>query len=77
MYPVLLGWTNLYLYIKSICYNVSCKTNVFLLISCLDDLSIDINGVLKSPTIIVLLSVSCFLSVNICFTFGLIFLIMI
>ena len=71
MYPVLLGWNNLYLYIKSICYNVSCKTNVFLLIFCLDDLSIGINRVLKSPTIIVLLSISHFLSVNICFTFDL------
>ena len=69
MYPVLLGWNNLYLYIKSICYNVSFKTNVFLLIFCLDDLSIDIKGVLKSPTIIVLLSISPFLSVNIYFIF--------
>ena len=32
-----------------------------------DDLSIDVNGVLKTSTIIVLLSISPFMSVNICF----------
>ena len=32
----------------------------------LDDLSIGVNGVLKSPTIIVLLSVSPFMSVSVC-----------
>ena len=43
------------------------KTTVSLLIFCLDDLSIDVSGVLKSPPIIVLLSTSLFMSVNICF----------
>lgn len=43
--------------------------DVFILIFCLDDLSIDLSGVLKSPTIIVLLSISLFGSVNICFKY--------
>ena len=51
-------WTVLYISIKSIWYKVVFKTSVSLLIFCLDDLSIDISGVLKSPTIIVLLSLS-------------------
>ena len=33
---------------------------------CLEDQSIDVSGVLKSPTIIVLLSISSFMSVSIC-----------
>ena len=37
---------------------MSFKACVSLLIFCLDDLSIDVSGVLKSPIIIVLLSVS-------------------
>ena len=46
--------------------NVSFKTCVSLLIFCLDDLPIDVRGVLKSPIIVVLLSVSPFMSVNVC-----------
>ena len=45
---------------------MSFKVNVSLLIFSLGDLSIDVSGVLKSPTIIVLLSVSPFTSVNCC-----------
>ena len=45
--------------------NVSFKASVSLLIFCLDDLSIDVSGVLKSTAIIVLLSISPFMSVNI------------
>ena len=55
--------------IKSFCSNVSFKASVSLLICCLDDLSIDVSGVLKFPTIIVLLSISPFMSVNICFMY--------
>ena len=55
--------------IKSIWSNVSFKASVSLLIFCLDDLSIDVSGVLKSPTLIVLLSVSPFMTVNICFIY--------
>ena len=45
---------------------VSFKTFVFLLIFCFDDLSIGVIGVLKSPTIIVWLSISPFMSVSVC-----------
>ena len=41
-------------------------TTVALLIVCLDDLSIDVSGVLKSPTIIVNFSLYVF---NICFAY--------
>ena len=51
---------------RSISSNVSFKTCVSLLIFCFDDLSIGVSGVLKSPTIIVLLSVSPFMSVSVC-----------
>ena len=42
------------------------RTVFTLLIFCLHDLSIDVNGVLTSPTIIVLLSISPFMPINIC-----------
>ena len=43
------------------------KADVFLLIFRLDDLPIEVSGILKSPSTIVLLSVSPFRSINICF----------
>ena len=52
--------------IKSNVSIVSFRISVALLIFCLEDLSIDVNGVLKSPTMIVFQSISPFLSVNIC-----------
>ena len=39
---------------------------VSLLIFCFGDMSIDVSGILKSPTIIVLLSISPFMSVSVC-----------
>ena len=51
---------------RSISSNVSFKTCVFLLIFCFDDLSIGVSGVLKSPTIFVLLSVYLYMSVSLC-----------
>ena len=51
---------------RSISSKVSLKTCVSLLIFCFDDLSIGVNGVLESPTIIVLLSISPFMSVSVC-----------
>ena len=46
---------------------VSKVIDVFLELSCFfDDLSIAVSGVLKSPTIIVLLSISPFMSVSVC-----------
>ena len=51
---------------RSIWSNVSFKVCVSVLILCFDDLSIGVTGVLKSPTIIVLLSISPFISVSVC-----------
>ena len=51
---------------QSILFNVSFNTCVSLFILILDDLSIDESGVLKSPTIFVLLSISPFMAVSIC-----------
>ena len=51
---------------RSISSNVSFKTCVSLLIFCFDDLSIGVSGMLKSPTIIVFLSISLFMSVSVC-----------
>ena len=45
---------------------MSLKAYVSLLISCLVDLSIDVSGVLKYPTIIVLLLISPLMAVSIC-----------
>ena len=52
--------------IKSILFNVSFEACVSLFIYILDDLSIDESGVLKSPSMIVLLSISPFMAVSIC-----------
>ena len=43
--------------INSIWSDVSLKTSLSLMILCLNDLSVDVSGVLKSPTTIVLLSI--------------------
>ena len=51
---------------SSISSNVPFKTCVSLLIFCFDDLSFGVSVALKSPTIIVLLSVSPFMSVSVC-----------
>ena len=60
------GWNALKISMRSISSNVSFKTCVSLLIFCFDDLPIGMSGVLKSPTIIVLLSISPFMSVSVC-----------
>ena len=57
-----IGWNVLKISMRSISSNVSFKTSISLLIFCFDDLSIGMSGVLKSPTIIVLLSISPFMS---------------
>ena len=51
---------------RAISCNVSFKTCVSLSIFCFDDLSLDVNGVLKSPTIVMLLSVPLFMFVSVC-----------
>ena len=48
---------------------MSFKDCVFLLIFCLSDLTTAVNGVLKSPTVTVLLSTSPFMFVNIRFMY--------
>ena len=52
--------------IKSNFSVVSFRISVALLVFCLEDLSIDVSGVLKSPTLIVFPSISPFMSANIC-----------
>ena len=59
-------WMECSVNIKSIWSEVSFKVCVSLLIFCLDDLSIDENGMLKFPTITVLLSISPLMAVSIC-----------
>ena len=66
VYSSAFGWNVLEIPTRSMSSNVSFKTYVSLLIFCFDDLSIDVSGVLKSPTVIVLLSVSPFMSVSVC-----------
>ena len=65
MYSSALGWNVLKISMRSISFNVSFKTSVSLLIFYFDDLSIGMSGVLKSPTITVLLSISPFMSVSV------------
>ena len=60
------GWSVLKISVRSISSNVSFKICVSSLIFCFDDLCIGVSGVLTSPTIIVSLSVSPFLSVSVC-----------
>ena len=66
MYSAFFGCSVLKMSIKSNVSIVSFRISVALLIFYLEDLSIDVNGVLKSLTMIILPSVSPFLSVNIC-----------
>ena len=65
MYSSAFGWNVLKISMRSTSSNVSFKTCVSLLIFCFDDLSIGVSGVLKTPTIIVLLSISPFMSVSV------------
>ena len=50
MYSAAFGWIVIYIYVKSIWPNVSFKAGVSLLNFCLDVLSIDVSGELKTPT---------------------------
>ena len=65
-YSSAFGWNVLKISIRSISSNVSFKTCVSLLIFCFDDLSIGESVVLKLPAIIVLLSISPFMSLSDC-----------
>ena len=66
VYSSAFGLNVLKISVRAISSNVSSKTCVSLLIFCFDDLSIGVSGVLKSPTINVLLSISPFMSVSVC-----------
>ena len=66
VYSSSFGWNVLKISMRSISSDVLLKTCVSLLIFYFDDLSIGVSGVLKSPTIIVLLSVSPFMYVSVC-----------
>ena len=64
VYSFAFGWNILRTSVRYISSNVSCKTCVSLLMFSFDDLSIGVSGVSKYPTLIVLLSVSPFMSVS-------------
>ena len=66
VYSSAFEWKVLKISMRSISSNLSFKTCVSLLIFCFDDVSIDVSGVLKSPPITVVLSVSPFMSVSVC-----------
>ena len=61
MSSALLEWNVLNIYVKSFGSNVPFKATVSLLIFCLDELSVDEFGVLKSYTFIILLLISSFI----------------
>ena len=66
VYSSVFGGNVLKISMRSISSNVSFKTCVSLLIFCFDYLPIGVSVVLKSHTIIVLLSISPFMSVSVC-----------
>ena len=66
MYSAAFGWNVLKRSIKSVWFDASFRACVSLLIFCLDHLSIAVSGVLKSPIIIMLLSLSPFKVVSSC-----------
>ena len=66
VYSSAFGWNVLKISMRSLSSNVSFKTCVSLFVFYFDDLSIGVSGVSMSPTIIVLLSVSPFMSVSVC-----------
>ena len=69
VYSSAFGWNVLKLWMKSISSNVSFNICVSSWIFCFDDLSTGVSGVVKSPTTIVLLSISPFTSVSVCRVF--------
>ena len=64
-----LGWNALYISVRSNWSTVSFKSCGSLLIFCFVDLSIGVSGVLKSPTIIVLLLFLLLFLLAFCFTY--------
>ena len=66
VYSCAFGWNVLKISMRSISCNVSFMACVSLLIFCFGDLFIGVSGVLKPPPVIVLLSISPFMSVRVC-----------
>ena len=66
MYSDFFGCSVLKISIKSNFSIVSFRISVALLVFCLEDLSTDVRGVLRSPTMIVFSSISPFVSVHMC-----------
>ena len=64
VHSLVFDWNVLHVSVESLWSNILVIANVSLLIFCLNDLSID-----RSPTTIVLLSISFFRSVSICFMY--------
>ena len=69
VYFASLGWKALYISVKSISSKALFNATISLLILCLEDMSIFDSGVLKSPIIIVLLSISFLKSSKIFFMY--------
>ena len=65
VYSFAFGLNLLKISVRSICSNISFWAYVSLLILCSVDLSIGIGAVLTCPSIIVLLSISSFMSVSV------------
>ena len=65
VYSSAFGWNVLKISMRFISSNVSFKTCVCLLNFYFDELFIGVSGVLKSPNIVVLLSISPFMSVSV------------
>ena len=66
VYSSAFGWNVLKTSMRSISSNVSFKTCVSFVIFHFDYLFVGMSGVLKSPTIFVLLSISPFMSISVC-----------
>ena len=66
VYSSAFGCNVLKVSVRSVSSNVSFKTYGSLLIFCCGDVSIGVSGVLKSPTVIALPSVSPFMSLSVC-----------
>jgi len=66
VYSAAFGWKVLKISISSIWFNVSFKVCVSLFVFCFDDLFFGASGVIKTSTIIVLLSITPFMSISIC-----------
>ena len=66
VYSSAFGWQVLKIPVRFVWSNISFKVCISLLIYCFDDLSVGISGVLKPPTVTVLLSISPLMPVTAC-----------